>query len=256
MFFSPRRSAVLSLLGLSLSVLPSCAPKPARVSANLVFLPFEYLGSAPTLEWTGLAVPGIASVQSSSLALPGIREAHINRIDHVVDGYITGGPGDLRVTAAVRDEKSQRTLRTLEARGTTVLEAASTLARQLNDKPKAYTSNNPEAIKEFFSGHVDAAVALDPSFGAAQVSRVEALLRTGRKEDLPAAIASARASNLTDLERARLEALVADTPKKRAEALLGLARAARYDLELWRARPMRRSPARIMARPSKHLKRR
>ena len=115
----------------------------------------------------------------------------------------------------MRDESGQSTVKTLSAHGTTVVEAAASLAGQLNSTPKPYTSNNPEAIKELFTGHADAALALDPAYGAAHVARIEALVRTGRKDELPAALAAAKPAKLTDVERARLQALVADTPKAR-----------------------------------------
>ena len=70
--------------------------------------------------------------------------------------------------------------------------------------------------------------------GAAHVARIEALIRAGRKDELPAALAAAKPANFSDVERARLEALVADTPKERTKALLGLARATRFDLQIWR----------------------
>jgi tetratricopeptide (TPR) repeat protein len=199
-----------------------------------VFLPFDYLGSEEAMGWVGSAVPSIAAAQISSIAVPTIREAHLNRIQQIVDGYITGRRGDLRISATVRDETGQSTVKTLSAHGTTVVEAAASLAAQLSSTAKPYTSNNPEAIKELFTGHADAALALDPAYGAAHVARIEALVRTGRKDELPPALADAKLARLTDVERARLQALVADTPKTRTKALLGLARATRLDLQIWR----------------------
>ena len=179
-------------------------------------------------------MPSIAAAQTSSLAVPSIRDAHLNRIQQVVDGYITGRRGDLRISATVREEAGQSTVKTLSAHGTTVLEAAASLAGQLNSTPKPYTSNNPEAIKELFSGHPDAALSLDPAYGAAHLARIEALMRVGRKDELPVALAAAKPANFSVVERARLEALVADTPEERTKALLGLARATRFDLQIWR----------------------
>ena len=204
------------------------------MDSALVFLPFEYLGAEENLGWIGSAVPVIAATQISSMTAPTLRDARLTRVQQVVSGYITGKRGDLRVTGTVRDELRQSTIKTVSARGTTVVEAASSLALQLNSRPKPYTSNNPEAIRELFSGHADAALALDSSYGAAHVARIEGLLRAGRKEELPAALQAARAAKLTEVEQARLQALVAQTPKARTEALLGLARITRHDPQLWR----------------------
>ena len=130
-------------------------------------------------------MPGIAAAQISSIAVPTIRDAHLNRIQQVVDGYITGRPGDLRISATVRDESGQSTVKTLSAHGTTVVEAAASLAGQLNSTPKPYTSNNPEAIKER-SLVMQTLLSAHPAYGAAHVARIEALVRTGRKDELPA----------------------------------------------------------------------
>jgi tetratricopeptide (TPR) repeat protein len=64
---------------------------------------------------------------------------------------------------------------------------------------------------------------------------VEALLRSGKPEEARAALAAARDANYSEVERAQMSALAAQTPKERARAMLAAARAARYDLALWRA---------------------
>jgi tetratricopeptide (TPR) repeat protein len=222
-----------------LAVLPilclSACNKPTHIGERLVFIPFEYQGSEPALGWVGAALSRIASVQTGTQAAPTLREAQIASAQQVVEGVVSGGPGDFRVTAVVRDERTQQTLRAIEARGATPMEAATAIARQITPQPKPFGTSNNEAIREYFSGRADSALSLDPNFGAAHLARIEALLRSGRKDELPEAIAAARAAKLSDIDHARLEALVADTPKDRSDALLALARASQYDVQLWRA---------------------
>ena len=113
------------------------------------------------LNWVGLPYRH-RSGPDVSLVAPDIREAHLNRAPSD-RGVVTGAPGDLRVNAAVRDEPSRTTASRFPS-GATVLEAANALARKLRTELKPYTTNNPEAVKEFFAGRADAALALDPSW--------------------------------------------------------------------------------------------
>jgi Flp pilus assembly protein TadD len=223
-----RKAAVIAILCLT------ACNKPAHIGDRLVFVPFEYQGSEAAAGWVGVALSGIASVQTGALAAPSIREAQTSNAN-VIEGVVTGGPGDFRVSAIVRDERSQQTLRAMEARGATAMEAATAIARQITSQPKPFGTLNNEAIRAYFSGRADDALALDPNFGAPHIAKIETLLRSGRKDELASAIAAARAAKLSDIDRARLEALVADTPKGRSDALLALARASRYDVQLWRA---------------------
>jgi tetratricopeptide (TPR) repeat protein len=201
---------------------------------SLVFIPFEYLGSAAGPQWIGRAAAAIAATQTSSLVAPAVRETISNQARYIVEGYVTGQPGALLAVAAVRDEVDQRTLRTLEARGSDVLALASALASQIVPKPKPYMSANAEAVRELFSGSPEKAIAIDPKYGTAHIALIEALLRAGKKDEAMAAIAAARSANLSEVERAQLQALIADTPAARATAFLQAARANRYDLSLWR----------------------
>ena len=151
----------------------------------------------------------------------------------VIEGVVTGRPGAFRVSAVVRDEQSQQTVRAIEVQGATPIEAATALALQITPQPKPFGTTNNDAIREYFSGRADSALTIDPNFGAAHVARIEALLRSGRKDELPQALAAARAAKLSDLDQARVQALVAETPRNRSDALLALARASRYDVQLW-----------------------
>jgi tetratricopeptide (TPR) repeat protein len=224
------RAAVIAILCLT-----AACNKPAQISDRLVFAPFEYQGSEPASAWVGGAVSGIASVQTGTLAAPDLRDAKAASGQQVVEGVVTGAPGDFQVSAVIRDEGAQQTLRAISVRGATPMDAATALARQITPQPKPYGTSNNEAIREYFSGRADSALSLDPNFGAAHLAKIETLLRSGRKDELPAAIAAARAAKLSELDQARLEALVANTPKGRSDALLVLARASRYDVQLWRA---------------------
>lgn len=228
MFFRPLIVAAAVLI-------TSCQTKPARNSSRLVFVPFEYLGSSNNGSWLGFAVPGILSVQTSSITSPNIRDAQFNHADQVVEGYVSGTPDNVTVSAVIRDERTQKTIRQFEARGATVLQATSALAGQLTQNPKPFGSNNPLAIQELFSGHADAAIAADPGFGAAHLLRIETLARAGQRAEMAKAIEAAQTARFSDLERARLQSIAAESPKARADGMLALASATGYDLNLWRS---------------------
>lgn len=235
MSFRGLRGGLATILGAALLSVVSCGQKPVTPDSKLVLIPFDYIGPANDLAWVGKALPGIVSVQISSLTASRLAEAHLALVRQVMQGYVTGEGGDLRVTAIVRDETTQRTVRTFEARGTSPLELASALSRQITSQPKAFGTNSSEAIQRYFSGDFESSVASDPGFGAAQLSRVEELLRSGKKDEVPGAIAAAKSARLTELDRARLQAMVATNPKERTAAFLALARGQRYDSQLWRA---------------------
>jgi tetratricopeptide (TPR) repeat protein len=218
-----------------LLILISCSKRPDNDDSRLVFVPFDYLGSEPALDWVGRAVSGIVAAQTSAATAATLQDAKSRRVSRVVQGYVTGTVGSLHATAVIRDESKQTTVSSIEARGATPLEIASTLARQVTPAAKPYGSNNLEAIREYFSGRPEAAVALDQDFGAAHVSRLELLLRSGRKDELPEAVAAAKAAKLTELDQARLQTLLADTPKAKSEALLRLARVSGDDVQIWGA---------------------
>lgn len=217
------------------SMVVSCGKTPSQIDTRLVFVPFEYLGSGPDSGWAGTAVAAIAAAQVSSLLAPHVRDAQLNRARQVVQGFVTERAGNLHVIALVRDESAQKTIRRLEARGSTVLAAAAALAGQIAAQPKPYTSSNPEAVKQLYLGHPDAALALDPKFGTAHLARIETLRRSGNTEEVAKAVAAAQSANWTDLERARLQAVTAETPQARTAGLLAMARAAGHDFSYWTA---------------------
>jgi len=229
-----QRSVGLGLVIVASFWTPSCAKKSGPLDPKLVLVPFQYVGSAPDVAWVGTALSGIVAVQTSALFASHVRDAHLTRAAQVMEGYVTGTSGDFRVTATLRNEPEQVTVRTFEARGANAIEAATALSRQITNQPKAYSTNNPEAVRLYYSGNIDAAIAADPGFGPAHVSRIEVLLRTGKKEEIPDALAAAKAARLSDLDSARLETITAPTAKARTAALMKLARISSYDIQLWR----------------------
>ncbi|HYP05779.1 MAG TPA: hypothetical protein VER03_06050 [Bryobacteraceae bacterium] len=229
--FCSARTFAIALIALFVT---ACGSNEAgRTPEALVFVPFDYLGPSAGASWAGRATAGIAASQTSSLTAPSIRDAITNRARHIVQGYVSGHLGALTAVVTIRDEADQRTIRTLHARGKDVLVLASMLASQLVAKPVPYTTASSEAVRELYAGKPEAAVALDPKFGAAQLALVEALRRGGKNEEAQKAIAAARTANLSPVERAQLEALTAQTPKDRSEALLRAAQSARGDLAMW-----------------------
>jgi tetratricopeptide (TPR) repeat protein len=223
---------------LLLVFLPGCGDGQrglARAPGRVVFTPFEYIGSTPALAWTGVATAAIAAAQAAAFVAPTVREAQSIRAGQVVSGVITDRAGELHLAATLRDEAAQKTVQTFEVRGGTPLALASALAKQIAAKPRPYGSSNPDAVRELYSGRPAAAIAADPSFGAAHVAHIEELLRTGRRDDVPKAVEAARGAKLTELDRAMLARLVATTPKDRSDSLLAMAKLHGHDLGLWRA---------------------
>jgi Flp pilus assembly protein TadD len=223
----------LGCLCVAVFFVSACSSGSPRVGERRVFVPFEYLGSEPGSSWVGLALSRIASVETGSLSAPTIREAQSSNAEHVIEGVVTGRPGDLRVSAVVRDEQRQQTVRSIEVRGATPIEAATALARQITAETKPFGTTNNDAIREYFSGRPENALAIDPNFGAAHIANIEKALRSGQKEELHQAVGVARAAKLSDLDLARVQALAGETPKSRSDALLTLARVNRYDVPLW-----------------------
>ena len=223
------------LRGLCVTVffLSSCTSGPRPVGDRRVFVPFEYLGSDPASGWIGIALSRIASIETDSLSASNVREAQSTNAQQVIQGFVTGHPGDLRVNAVIRDEQLQRTVRSIAAHGATPIEAATALARQITPAIKPFGTTNNDAIREYFSGRPANAIAVDPNFGAAHVANIEKLLLSGQKEELPKALSAARAAKLSDLDLARVQALAGETPKSRSDALRVLARASRDDVSLW-----------------------
>ena len=223
----------LGCLCIAVFFLSACSSGPRRVGERRVFVPFEYLGSEPSGSWVGLALSRIASVETDSQSAPTLREAQSSNAEHVIEGVVTGRTGDFRVSAVIRDEQQQQTVRSIDVRGATPIEAATALARQIKAEIKPFGTANNDAIREYFSGRPENAIAIDPNFGAAHVASIEKLIRSGQKEELRRALDAARAAKLSDLDLARVQALAGETPKSRSDALLTLARANRYDIPLW-----------------------
>jgi hypothetical protein len=110
---------------------------------SLVFVPFEYLGgAAASQQWLGRATAAIVARQTSSLASASVRDAQNDRTQHVVEGYVSGGDGALQARVTVRDEATQRTVRSFEARGANVIQLASALAGQMVAHVRSYLPDN------------------------------------------------------------------------------------------------------------------
>ena len=223
----------LGCLCVAVLFISACTTGSQSVGERRIFVPFEYLGSEPANSWVGLALSRIASVETGSMSAPTIREAQSSNAEHVIEGVVTGRPGDLRLTAVIRDERRQQTVRSIDVHGATPTAVATALARQITAEIKPFGTANNDAIREYFSGRPESALAIDPNFGAAHVANLEKLLRSGQKDELARALSAARAAKLSDLDLARVEAFAGETPKTRSDALLTLARANRYDVPLW-----------------------
>jgi tetratricopeptide (TPR) repeat protein len=117
-------------------------------------------------------MPGIARAAGS------MSDAYLESANRFVHGYFTKSAGALRLTVEVEDSASHKMVSTQQLNGA-VLASANALAKTLDPKAVPFSSSNEEAITAWGRGEFEKAVTLDPSFGAAWLSWIETLARSG-----------------------------------------------------------------------------
>lgn len=105
-------------------------------------------------------------------------DAYLENATRFVHGYFTKTANALRLTVEVEDSASHKMVSTEQIDGP-VLADATTLAKSLDPKAGPFSTSNEEALAAWGRGEFEKAVTLDPAFGTAWLSWIEALVRSG-----------------------------------------------------------------------------
>lgn len=234
----------------------------ARESVQRVaILPFENLSGDSALDWIsaagpkivtdqllggGESVPAIVPIQVSAL-----RDAYASGVTQLVHGYFekrraSNKEDQLHFEFVVEDAQTHKALHTGAGDGE-MLPALDRLAKQIDAGAHAFSSANPQAVAAWGRGEYENAVNLDPDFGAAWLSWVQARAAAAgnqgaNQEAKQQAIEIvARALGQTSLQspvdRAQLEydsATLRQDETGQQQALTALARLMPHDLGLLR----------------------
>lgn len=226
----------------------SCARREQRNVTRYAIVPFENLTGDSSLDWAGPALSAIltAEISGSTLTLPlrvnQPREAALVGAQRSLQGYYTRANGELRFTGVLRDGASGKNAAWYQAVGTTatLADAATSIAKQTGERLRPWGSHNAEALRLWGEAmnaqspadraqKLDAAIQLDPNFGAAYVDLAQTLSAAGEGGRLRTMLASAkqRISQFNDVDRARVELfdseVTGDTGERR-QSLIALSR--------------------------------
>jgi Flp pilus assembly protein TadD len=206
-------------------------------------LPFENLSGDAALDWIAAAGPKIVTDQllgSAANAVPiqagAMRDAYASGASQVVHGYVEKRAQTLHFEFVVEDAQTHKTLKTVTGDGG-VVPALDRLAKQIDAGAHAFSSTNPGAVAAWGSGEYENAVSLDPDFGAAWLSWMQARAAAGdAKQALEIAQRALQQPSLrSPVDRVRLELASAtlrpDEPA-RQQALAALARLMPHDWAL------------------------
>ncbi len=143
-------------------------------------LPFDNLTGDASLDWIARTAPRIATVEMGGTAhvAPTVGDAYLENATRFVHGYFTGNAASLRLTVEVEDSVSHKMVENEQIDGA-VLKLAGALAERLEPKAQAFSTSNEEAAAAWGRGEFEKAVTVDPDFGAAWLSWIETLARSG-----------------------------------------------------------------------------
>ena len=183
---------------------------------RVAFLPFENLTGDAALDWISSAGPTIVNDEllgGAAHAVPiqagAVREAYASGATQLVHGYFEKRRQGFHFEFVVEDAQTHKTLQTVAGDGD-ALPAFDRLAKQIDAGAHAFSSTNPQAVAAWAGGDYEKAVSLDPGFGAAWLSWVQARAAAGKPEAKQQAIdIAARAlgqpSLRSPVDRAQLE---------------------------------------------------
>ncbi|MBZ5677867.1 MAG: hypothetical protein LAP61_26770 [Acidobacteriia bacterium] len=216
---------------------------------RVAFLPFENLSGDATLDWVSSSGVRIVTdellggtARTIPLQVGALRDAYASGATKLVHGYVEKRRQGLHFEFVVEDAQTHRALQTLASDGDP-LPSLDRLSKQIDTGAHPFSSTNPQAVAAWASGDFEKAVSLDPGFGAAWSSWVQArnaAAAAGNQEAKQQAIdIAARAlaqSNLqSPVDRAQLEFVAAtlrqDQPAQE-RALKALAQLMPHDLAL------------------------
>jgi len=242
-----------SPLALALAALVcSCSQKKSPAIERLAILRFDNLTGEAAFDWTGRAIAQqlvaqlTASGKFEPFAADGAGSAgqrdlmHATGIRRLLYGHLDRTGDRLRLRAELEDTSAGRFVAAAEAAGPArdgIIPLADVVARQLGatrPPPTRYSA----ALAAYIDGleargaeqsaqAFERAVVADPGFGAPYLALVQLALARQDRAAAEKTLERARAQNLSEIDRARLEVessrLAAD-PEARRRALTALAR--------------------------------
>lgn len=184
-------------------------------SRTLSVIPFSTLHAANrALGSRPLMAPGISTEETA---------ASLGGATQIIYGRISRESGKLRLDAGLYETQRQKTGRTLMASGAPsqgVIALADSLAKQLATAVRPFETQNPQALREYCAGlespdgssasqAFGRAVRTDPNFGLAYVALAQLAVAQNNpgEAERVLAMASARGAAISELERARLDAI-------------------------------------------------
>jgi tetratricopeptide (TPR) repeat protein len=231
------------LLVLVAAVCAGCSRPDSPSVQRVALLPFENLSGDASLDWIASAGPRIVNdellggaAHSVPAHVGALRDTYAFGATQLVHGYAEKRRQGLHFEFVIEDAKTHKALQTLASDGDP-LPALDRLAKQIDSAAHAFSSTNPQAIAAWASGEYEKAVTLDPGFGAAWSSWLQARLAAGDKQQASdiAARALGQSSLRSPVDRAQLEfdsaTLRQDAPAQE-RALTALAQLMPHDLGL------------------------
>lgn len=210
---------------------------------------FENLTHDPSADWAGAAVAGIiaSELSGSTHTLTRFwntaREARATQADRLLQGYVENAPGEWRFSAVLMEGRNGREIGRYVTQGTAaqLIDVADRLARETTkERLRPFPTRSPEAVKAWGQSIVaedgaariaslERAIQADANFGAAYVDLVQLRQAAGNSAGAAQAIeiAKQRANLFSDVDRARLELLDAESSgnrEQRRRALVALSR--------------------------------
>lgn len=221
----------------------ACSPSASPVVRRVAFLPFENLSGDTTLDWISSAGPRIVTDEllgGAAQAVPApvgaLRDAYAFGATQLVHGYVEKRRQGFHFEFVVEDAQTHKAIQTVTSDGDT-LPSLDRLAKQIDPGAHAFSSTNPEAVAAWASGDYEKAVSLDPGFGAAWSTWVQARSAAGDRQQASyiASRALKQSSLRSPVDRAQLEFMAAtlrqDEPAQE-QALKTLAQLMPHDLAL------------------------
>ena len=247
---SSRLATALSLVALVFAA--GCAQKATRPFEVVAVIPFEDL-SVQGGGFAGEALAWMAARQTQGDAKIRVVEApnyRTGQATRTISGWLENRGGKLVVSGQVRDEESQKVLRTFRLTGSEaeLSKLATSVAGYTGAPVKSIPEVKAEALAAYFAARratsaadagalADRALTADPSFGAVALLKYELLARAGDQAGSEAALRQVRAAKLTEADQASLALLKARGKKDlagQAGAILKLAKLQGADTQLWR----------------------
>lgn len=143
------------------------------------------------------------------------------QVDRLLRTTVENRSGRIHITEVITEVATQRNIQVIDVSGVTaqgVIPPADEIARRVDDQARPFSTRSEGALQTFSTaaetpdlsariGLLNAAVATDPSFGLAQVARLEAAAQAG--QDVSSLISEGQklSNSFSAIDRARFDAL-------------------------------------------------